>query len=206
MKIPERISFAYVAPYPGGAYGWQDLESFVGEPCLASFSQSPSWMDSVELPFSYSMGIVNTSEGPVFFFVIQQSTIFLFVIADALDERLWSLLDLWERRGKYVSCLGMSNKANIHACSVPDMNMFGEFRIKAGKSDNKRFRKAVREVLSEDLLLRPAADILRSEGKAYAIQKISVEVNVLDLDVDGALHVVERPSATTSNSATTTSR
>jgi hypothetical protein len=49
--------------------------------------------------------------------------------------------------------------------------------------------------LSEDLLLEPAADILINEGKAYAIPKISVEMNVRNLDADGASHVIERSSA-----------
>ncbi|MGF6757360.1 hypothetical protein [Paraburkholderia sp. GAS42] len=189
MKIPETISFAYIAAWPteGLAPG---LESFVGEPCLVSFSASSKWVNPVEFILSHSTTMMNTPEGPVFIFLKRQGTTFHFILADALDERLWSLFDEWKKHGKYLSYLGMGGKSNLHACESPDVSRFQEFRDRAGPQNLNQFKEAVWEILNEDLLEGLAAGILRSEVDAYDIYNISVEMNVLDLDMDGASQVL----------------
>jgi hypothetical protein len=147
-----KIPFAFIAPYPGSAELSPQLDRFIGEPCLACFAQSPNWVSKMPLNASYCLDAVDTSEGPVFMFVWRRAHSFVFVLADALDERLWTLFTQWERRGSYVSHMGLSGFAHIHEYQIQDMGAFVYLRAAAGKRDGSQFRKSVDEILHKNLL------------------------------------------------------
>src|SRR5258708_14574133 len=116
--------FAFIAPYPGGAELSPELDRFIGEPCLACVAQSPNWVSKIPINASYWLDAMYTSEGPVFMFVWRHAHSFVFVLADALDERLWTLFARWERRGGYVWHMGLSGVANIGEYQISDMDAF----------------------------------------------------------------------------------
>jgi hypothetical protein len=188
----KEIPFAFIAPYPGGAELSPELDRFIGEPCLACVAQSPNWVSEMQIDASYWLDAVDTSEGPVFMFVWRRAHSFLYVLADALDERLWTLFAQWEGRGSYVSHVGLSGAAHIHEYQISDMSAFVNLRAAAGRPDENQFRKAVDEILHQNFFRTYAAELLSSYGEAHAIEEIMVEANVLDFNIDGAALVDKR--------------
>jgi hypothetical protein len=204
MTDLRNLPFAYIARFPGGVKGSPELDLLKGEPCLVSFSQSPNWIRTAAFGFSYFVTTLDTPSGPVFAFVMRQANCFLYVMADALDERLWLLFDEWERHGSYVSHFGIGDVARLLGCDAPELERFEYLRAQVGKRGREEFETAIDEVLQQNLLWAHATEHLRAQGKAHVVQKLVVEANILDFHIDGAALTINHSSGAVANDPNTT--